>query len=149
MVNTRPITKAYKDIQSVNIPIVARFLEYMVDEYSELWTNIVDTNSDLIKIASSSLFELFSTFCSDSKYKFDYTSTKFGREMKEYQGVDQKRFSGGKRGYLIDKIKLMEYMTSKGYIEEVENIEMELNEEQWQVHKRATQRATILTTFMY
>jgi len=128
MVNTRPITKAYKNIQSANIPLIARYLEFLIEEHAPLWPSICNQENNSIRISSKNAFDVFTEFCRLNKNKFDYTSNKFGRELINYEGIEKVRFTGGSRGYVIDNTKLIEYMTSCGYIEEYKCVDIDINE---------------------
>jgi len=126
-INDRPITKAYKSIQSANIPVVARFLDYLLNDYVEVCPDIL--KNGMIKMCSKRMFQLFGSFCGENRYKHDYTQNKFAREINEFDGIDKKRFTGGGRGYLINEAEIRSYLTSRGLMEVIECVDMKLNDD--------------------
>jgi hypothetical protein len=113
-IRDRPLTKVYKNIQSANIPVIARFLD------SHLQT--VYDGAKTCNIYSSKFFDDFKEFCSKCKFKHDYNATRFGRELIEYDGVEKKRSSKG-NVYIINIEKLKQYLSDNGFVEELETIE--------------------------
>jgi len=89
----RPITKVYKDIQSVNVPPMAHFLEKMIMQYED---KSIEDRILFKKHGASELYTYFTDWLAENGYKkLEYNSTKFGRELKEYDGVEKKRQSNG------------------------------------------------------
>jgi len=122
-INDRPITKAYRNIQSTNIPVIARFLEYFVENCK----NTNNKNDNLFngkKIQSKAMFQLFKNWCDECRIKFEYTANKFGRELSEYDGLVKARFTGGIRGYTIDIDAVEKYLIDNDYVEDL----VEVNE---------------------
>jgi len=114
-INDRPITKAYRDIQSVNIPVVARFLDWYINEYG------IDEedDTDKEKISSKEFYQLFnSVFIPEKKLKNEYSSNKFGREMNKFEGITKVKGTGGLRCYHIDIETLKKYLIEKGFMED-------------------------------
>lgn len=115
-VNDRPKTEAYLDIQSATIPTVARFLEQSIYEYNE--RNVINSEDETFKtelLSSGDLYINFKAFCQESGFKISMTSTKFGRELNKYKGVEKQRKSTGYM-YSLDYSKIEEYLKSKQYM---------------------------------
>lgn len=124
-INDRPLTKAYKNIQSANIPVIARFLEYFVDNCK----NSKDENDYLFngkRIECSALFKLFSSWCIEQNMKVLFNTTKFGRALNDYNGISRAKFQGI-RGYAIDIDVLYKHLKDNGYIEDIPCIDESLN----------------------
>ena len=98
--NERPITNFYKNMKEYNIPVIAKFLESIINE-----------NKQTI-FSASSLFTGFNIFLKDNNFKAEYTSTKFGIDIKAYEGIEKSRT---KNGIIlkIDKAKLKQYLMIK------------------------------------
>jgi hypothetical protein len=115
-IRDRPITKAYEDIQSVNVPPMAHFLEKLIMQYEE------KTPEDQVlfkKIASNDLYTYFTDWLVEYGYKkLEYNYTKFGREVKEYEGIEKKRLSNGMI-YSLDFETLKTYLVKRKWIETV------------------------------
>ena len=54
-----------------------------------------DSNSESIILTSSKLFLLFNEFIKDNDFKIDYTTTKFGLEIKNYNCIEKNRTNHG------------------------------------------------------
>ena len=111
-INHRPITKAYSDIKSANTPPMATYLiEQMVS-----YENADSTEKEMYtKQPALDIYNNFKIWLSQNGFtKMDYTSTKFGREICDYEGIDKKRSSGG-MNYTIDFAKLKEFIDKKGW----------------------------------
>ena len=78
--NKRPITNFYNNMKELNIPVLARFFESIVDE---------DKKDN--KYSSTELFNKFNDFVKANNFKVDYTTTKFGIDVKAYDGVEKIR----------------------------------------------------------
>ena len=116
-VNDRPITKAYKDIQSVNIPIVARFLEYYICEYGTIEGDdeVVFTKENC---KGRDLYALFNMWKQENGYIHNYNNTQFGRELKKYDGITKNKSNCIK--YVFDMEKLKLFMIKHKYMEDEE-----------------------------
>ena len=77
--NQRPITSFYNNMKELNIPVMARFFESIVN------------NGNETKMSSSELFNKFNDFVKQNNFKIEYTSTKFGIDIKNYEGIEKKR----------------------------------------------------------
>jgi hypothetical protein len=112
-INDRPITKAYKDIQSANIPAMANYLVEQI---------IIFENADeaekrlMIKQSATELFNHFVSWLKDNGFKLEYNSTKFGREICEYEGIEKKRGGGGNQ-YTFDFNVLKALLVKKQWME--------------------------------
>jgi putative DNA primase/helicase len=102
----RPLTTFYENMREINIPVIAIFLQ-----------NIIDNNYDkeTFIIQSSKLFFLFNEFLKDNNFKIDYTSTKFGLDIKKYDGIEKRKAPYGfdiyiniftLKNFLINKYKI-------------------------------------------
>ena len=63
-INERPITNFYKNMKEINIPILAKYLE-----------SIVDRHSENCSYSSTDLFSNFNDFLKSNNFKVEYTST--------------------------------------------------------------------------
>ena len=70
------------------LPIIATFLQNYID-------NNKDSTIEYITITASKLFFLFNEYIKNNKIKIDYTATKFGLDIKNYDGIDKKRTTHG------------------------------------------------------
>jgi hypothetical protein len=84
-----PKTKYYKELQSTNIPIIARFLNDIIYNPNEI-NELVDEN---LTIKSITLFKRFQKWVIDTNFDCKYNITKFGKEINMY--MDKKRFKTG------------------------------------------------------
>jgi hypothetical protein len=97
----RVLTDTYLDIQSVNIPIIIRFVKYYTLQYiipdSLIEINIDEFEfsnpiKDILKnkecITSTNLYNLFIKWNKDFNYNISYNITQFGRELNKY--IDKK-----------------------------------------------------------
>lgn len=105
----RPETEFYKNIQSSNVPIIAKFFE------NELYENEKTNPIKEYKL----LFGDFIRFLQSGNYKFEVTDTKFGIQIKEYKGIYKKRNREGII-YSINFLELKNFLISKKYIDYVE-----------------------------
>lgn len=103
----RPITAFYRELQSVNIPPLARFLQYKFDK---------DTISENIKYQASSLFDKYKAYLTRFHNNNNINITKFGRDIAKYDGVVKNRTKKYLM-YNINKTKLIEYLKSNNYYE--------------------------------
>jgi len=112
-INDRPITKYYKELQNVNIPPVARYLCYYVD--NEEFHN----NNTIIKEGGLGFYEKFIEWKTSSGFNGNVSNTAFGRDIKHYEGIKKKRSKQGVK-YSIEIITLKMYLISKGFYETLE-----------------------------
>ncbi len=93
----RVITDSYLDIQSVNIPIIIRFIKYYVCQYimpdnlieleleeHEYSNPIKDIQNKKEKISVSKFYDIFKKWNTDYNYNSKYNITQFGREITKY-----------------------------------------------------------------
>lgn len=120
----RPITDAYKDIQSATIPNMALFLGNLCEQYFELQNgdNDDDDESKLLtlnnmkKYKSNELYSIYKKFI--EQYcggKGELTLTKYGREIMKYNGIDKKK-SMGINVIQIDFEILHEYLDKNSWL---------------------------------
>jgi len=113
-INDRPITKAYHDIQSANIPAMANYLTEQIMIFENA------TPEEKILLQKQSATDLFNHFVSWLKQngftKMEYTSTKFGREICEYEGIEKKRITSG-NVYAFNYETLKSYLVKKRWME--------------------------------
>lgn len=123
-INDRPITKAYKDIQSVNVPIIARFLEQHIYKYEAI--DLYDDDglfekNEMRRIGATDFYKMFMRWCEMNGFKrVEYNSTKFGRQLVKYKGIEKKRSNCVK--YFIDFETLKEYLIGKEYMEQLDEV---------------------------
>ena len=117
-INKRPITNFYNNMKELNIPILARFFE-----------NIVDSQNKECSYAAAELFAKFNDFVKANNFKVEYTSTKFGLDIKTYDGI-VKRKTRTNAVVDINILKLKQYLITKYKIDFCEFIESEENEEE-------------------
>jgi len=107
--NNRPVTDYYKQLQAINIPIVARFLD--------------DLSSKKCSFQSSELFQCFNSFLVNGNYKYETNVTKFGLDIKKYLGIEKGRNKAG-ACYIIDFKILKAYLIEKGFSENLQFIDV-------------------------
>ena len=108
-INDRPITKIYTDLQSVNIPIYARFLvDWCMKNY--------DSECQFRIYTASKFFNLFQSFLEENKFQMKIHSTSFGRFIKNYSGIIVGRTSKSIT-YDIEVQKLRDYLIEKKFME--------------------------------
>lgn len=105
--NNRPITSFYNNMKELNTPILAKFFENMIDKYN---------SSTTVNFTASSLYDNFNNFIKDNNFKIEYTSTKFGIDIKNYEGIEKKRTKTGNQ-IIIDIDQLKQHLTLKYKIE--------------------------------
>ena len=76
--NNRPITNFYNNMKEINLPIIIKFIENIIDK---------NTNEEIIKFTASELFSFFNDFIKNNNFKIKYTSTNFGLDIKNYEGI--------------------------------------------------------------
>ena len=87
-ISERPITSFYQNMKENNKPIIAIFLQNIIDFNH-------DSNKESIIFSSSKLFFLFNEFIKVNNYKIDYSATKFGLDIKNYDGIVKSRTKHG------------------------------------------------------
>lgn len=109
-INDRPITKIYKELQSVNVPITAEYL-----------CHLVDTHYDEIEImrGSTDLYTDCIEWKSEQGNMSRLTHTLFGRHMNKFNSINRKRTRAG-RHYIIQIKELKEELIKKKYYEACE-----------------------------
>lgn len=105
--NNRPITSFYNNMKELNTPIIAKFFEDMINKYY---------NDKTVNFTASTLYDNFNSFIKNNNFKIEYTSTKFGIDIKNYEGIEKKRTKMGNHIF-IDINQLKQYLTKKYNIE--------------------------------
>lgn len=119
-INDRPKTEEYKNMQSVNIPTIARFFCSYVDD-EQFYKNFnSQTHTDIIEKASE-LFEKCNDWSVDNGYK-TMNQTAFGLDIKQFKGIQKKRKGSG-IVYQINLNQLKNYLIDKNYYETLEQYE--------------------------
>ena len=99
-IKDRPITDYYKELQSVTVPIMVRFIQYLLKRHTELDSTIVEYDFD-------NLYSLFNIFLINDGYKnCNINKNAFSRKMAPYS---IKHYSNGAKctiDYSELKIKL-------------------------------------------
>tara|TARA_R110002126_G_scaffold403_2_gene2663 strand:- start:726 stop:2897 length:2172 start_codon:yes stop_codon:yes gene_type:complete len=113
--NCRPRTDYYDELKSVNVPIVANFLQ----------TKFENNKKDKVIIRALDFFTEFKFFLSNYHRNIDITNNKFGRDIKNFKGI-QKKKTNICAVYEIEPKVLVEYLGKIGYIEELELIDDKL-----------------------
>ena len=121
-VKNRVITEEYKDLQQVNIPKMAKWLENKCYELSSLpLKQHKDIDYHDIKRANE-LFDDYYQFMRSKKYITKHENggvnwTNFGRDIKEYKGLTKRKSSSGVV-YFINYDVVRKYLKDAGYINE-------------------------------
>jgi len=113
-INDRPLTKAYHDIQSASIPAMATFLNEILINYE----TADSTEQALLKKYSATDFYMHFTdwLGANGFKKLEYNSTKFGREICEYEGIEKKK-SHGTMIYMINFESLNSYLVKRRWMD--------------------------------
>ena len=115
-INDRPITQAYKDIQSVNIPSMAKWLEERYYNYNHYRSMGINDAEDYSHVKSSELFNDYKDWLSENGFKsMEYNSTKFGREINKYNVFKKRKNTG--IYYVFDYNEIKEILIRKKYME--------------------------------
>jgi len=113
----RVITEAYKDMQVVTIPTIAKYLEWKYYFYDNAHKCLSRRK------AARDLFDDYITWMKQSGYNADtINTTSFGRDIKRYEGITKKRGNGGVV-YCLEWNEIFEDLKKKGFIEEIEKDE--------------------------
>ena len=113
--NNRPKTEYYDELKSVNIPIVASFLQ----------TKFENSKKDEIIFRAFEFFSEFKIFLQAYHRDIDITNAKFGRDLKNFNGIMKKR-SKSCNIYIIHPQILIGYLKKVGYLEELEMVECDI-----------------------
>ena len=119
-INDRPFTEEYKNMQSVNIPTIARFFCSYVDNEDFYKDFNQQTHVDVIEKASE-LFEKCNEWALENGYKTT-NQTAFGLDIKQFEGIEKYRKKSGKV-YKINLNKLKNFLIDKNYYETLEEFE--------------------------
>jgi hypothetical protein len=111
--NKRPITNFYKNMKELNTPIIVKFLE---DIY------FTHNKKTIIEFKANEIFDFFNGFVKMNNFKNDYSSTKFGLELKTFTFIEKKRKSNGFY-YCIKVNEINNYLIENGFVDNVDFIE--------------------------
>jgi hypothetical protein len=111
--NNRPITEYYRDIQTLNRPIIIDFFIYLYDKY---------INKNNIEIKANDLYIKMIDFINENGFNYQINNKKFSLLISKYDFVKKIRKTKGIY-YLINVDVLKNYLTSKNYLEDLEFIE--------------------------
>ncbi len=119
-IHDRPITQAYKDIQCANIPPMAKWLEeryYLNNAYIQMGSDQSEID-DHQNVKSNDLFQEYKIWLVENGFiKMEYNVTKFGRELKKFDGIEKKRKPNGMI-YVFDFECLKKHLLDKKYLDE-------------------------------
>ena len=94
----RPITEAYKDMQTATIPSMALFLGNLCEEYFEIKNGDDDEIDKILMLNNMKKYKSNELYSIYKKYIEQYcggrgelTLTKYGREIMKYDGLEKKR----------------------------------------------------------
>ena len=104
IVADRPETDFYKELREHSIPCVARFLMHYIGN-----------DGNCTQIYGSDLYEKFNNWCNDTNRNVSFTDTRFGRELKKYQGISKRRTKQGNK-YTLDFNAIQQCMIEKQYL---------------------------------
>ena len=110
--NNRPITSFYEDMKEMNTPLIVKFFRHILLCGDE-------------KYFGAALFKEFNDFIKANNYKCEYTTTKFGVDVKKFKGINKKKSNFIE--YIIDRKELKKYLIDEYKMEFVEE-ENEPNE---------------------
>jgi len=113
-VSDRVKTSVYEEVQSATIPVMAQFLEQMNYKHNE---SLEYNGDDMTEFMGIPFFELYSAFLKKMDYGFSVSNSKFGREIKKYEGIEKKRSKFGVK-YTINYDILMKYLIKMSYVED-------------------------------
>jgi len=116
-INDRPLTEEYKQMQSVNVPTIARFLSSYVDN-EEFYKQFNDGLYTDVVVKAGEFYEECSGWALEKGFKAT-NQTAFGIDIKQFEGVSKKRKGSGVV-YIIKLNKLKNYLIKKGYYETLE-----------------------------
>lgn len=105
--NGRPVTKYYKELKLRNKPVIVQFLcDVIIDSHQ---------NENIIEFTGAELYDDFKRYLSNNGYSTNYSSTKFGLDIKEYNGINKNRSNGAK--YVITCLELKQHLINLNYYE--------------------------------
>jgi len=103
-----PCTEYKEELSSVSIPLIARYLQFDL----EFKDNVE------LQITGTDFYKNFKRHITKYERDIDFTMTKFGRDIKEYNGIEKKRSRNGVF-YIIKVKEVIDYLKEKNYFDEV------------------------------
>jgi hypothetical protein len=113
----RPITEFYKNLKESNISPIVKFLENELFIYHKIDNKDYNGNE---------LYNKYNDYIKSNNYKYEMTSTKFGLEIKDYEGIIKKRTNKG-ISYNINFNILKNYLIDNNLIEPIQEDNNEIN----------------------
>jgi hypothetical protein len=107
----RPETDFNKDLKEMSIPTISKYLE------SLLFKN-ADQKLKEIKLPADKMFESYSYYLTENKFKNEVSSTSFGMMMKKYETIEKIRTNRG-NSYVINFKKLEDELVKMKHIEPI------------------------------
>ena len=103
-VQDRPKSALWEELRTANVPVLARWL----DEVAEM------KSFEATWIPGKQLFAAFREWVEKGNHKCEWSVTKFGTEVKKYEGVSHKRSNGSH--YWIVAEEVTAGLARKGYV---------------------------------
>ena len=100
-ISERPITSFYQNMKENNIPIIAKFFENILN----------NSNVKKFTFESSILFKKFNSFIQNGNFYCEYTITKFGIDIKSYEGIE--KIKSGNMFIIIHTQILKDFLNNK------------------------------------
>ena len=116
IVSDRPETEFYRELRQHSIPCIARFLIHCISNNSSDNHLAGDrSTNNITQIYARDLYDNFKNWCQDTNRNVSYTDTRFGKELKKYDGVTKKRTNRGQK-YILDFDTIEQDMIQKQYL---------------------------------
>ena len=114
----RVITEAYKDMQSITIPTMSKWLEYKYYTYNACKGSANPQWASLLKTKTSSeMYNSYIKWMEQNGFTIEnINTTSFGRDIKKYKGIERHRLTSGVV-YHLTYSDIMEGLIEKGHSE--------------------------------
>jgi hypothetical protein len=107
----RPETDFNKDLKEMSIPTISKYLESLIFKNA-------DQKLKEIKLPADKMFESYSYYLTENKFKNEVSSTSFGLMMKKYETIEKIRANRG-NSYTINFKKLEDELVKMKHIEPI------------------------------
>ena len=116
----RVITDVYEDMKSITIPTMARWLEEKCYSHNKILSTENPQHASLLRTRKASeLFKSYKKWIEKSGFKTEgVNTTRFGRDIKKYVGIEYKRTKHGVM-YSLDYKNILDGLISRGYTKEI------------------------------